>query len=352
MASKKSVKIGEVTIGGGAPVAIQTMCSSKTADVAATLAQIRAQAEAGCHITRVAIPNKEAALALTNITKESPLPVVADIHFDHRLAIMAIAGGAAEVRINPGNIGSKERVAEVVKAAKEAGIPIRIGVNSGSLPTNLRHLPLAEGLVRAALDEIKVLEDLDFSAIKISIKATDVMTTVKAYRELSRAVDYPLHLGLTESGTLLNGAIRSSAALAILLSSGIGDTIRVSLASDPVKEVLVAKELLRSLGLYTGGAVVHACPTCARCHGSVWRLAEELEGRLASFKSARTINLAVMGCEVNGPGEAALADMGMALKGNKEAMLFVKGEVVASGPENDILEKLIENVENLNAKII
>ncbi len=350
MGSPKSVKIGTVTIGGGAPIAIQTMCSTKTADVAATLAQIKAQAKAGCHVTRVAIPNKEAALALSAITKESPLPIVADIHFDYRLALMSIDGGAAEVRINPGNIGAKERVAEVVKAAKAADIPIRIGVNSGSLPQNLRHLPLSEGLVQAALDEIKVLEDLDFSAIKISIKATDVLTTVKAYRKLHTLCDYPLHLGLTESGTLLNGAIRSSAALAILLSEGIGDTIRVSLASDPIKEVLVAKELLRSLDLYQGGVVVHACPTCARCHGSVWQMAEKLEERLATFKSKRTINLAVMGCEVNGPGEAALADMGMAMKGNKEAILFVKGEMVASGPEEEIFNKLIEKVENYYAE--
>lgn len=342
----RQVKIGSVAVGGGAPVSIQSMCSTPTADVSATLEQICAQAAAGCDITRVAIPNMEAARALGEITAQSPIPVVADIHFDYRLALASIEGGAAEVRINPGNIGAAERVAQVVAAAKEAHIPIRIGVNGGSLPDHLRSRPLADAMVEAALSHIRILEDLDFHDIKVSMKATNLQATVAAYQKLAKICDYPLHLGLTESGTLLNGAIRSSAALAILLNQGIGDTIRVSLASDPVQEVLVAKELLRALDLYQGGVVVHACPTCARCHGSVWQLAKRLEDELAAVKTARTVNLAVMGCEVNGPGEASMADMGMALKGHREAILFIKGQLAATGTEEEICQQLLEKVRN------
>lgn len=340
----RQVKIGKVLVGGGAPIAIQTMCSTPTADTEATLKQIAEQAAAGCDITRVAIPNRDAALALKEITDKSPLPVVADIHFDYRLALTSIESGAAEVRINPGNIGEKDRVIQVIDAARAANIPIRIGVNGGSLPAHLKDRPLNEAMVEAALEHVRILEDLHFYDTKISIKATDLNATVSAYEQLHKICDYPLHLGLTESGTLLNGAIRSSAALAILLHQGIGDTIRISLASDPVQEVLVAKELLRSLGLYHGGVVVHACPTCARCHGSVWQFAERAEKDLATIKTKETVNLAIMGCEVNGPGEAAAAHLGIAMKGHNEAMLFSKGTIIATGPEEEIYRKLIANV--------
>ncbi len=320
----RTVQLGAVSVGGDAPISIQSMCSTDTRDVATTGAQIRALAEAGCEIVRVAVPDAEALAALEPICAASPLPVVADIHFDHRLALGAIERGAAGLRYNPGNIGSPERVRELARAAGARGVPIRIGVNAGSLERELlaRHGGrTAEALCESALAHAALLEEVGFSEIKLSLKASDPLTTVAAYRLCAARCDYPLHLGLTEAGTLVAGAVRSSLALGLLLAEGIGDTIRISLSADPVEEVWVARQLLRALGLRREGLELVSCPRCGRSTVEVHGMAERVERRLRHLREPITV--AVMGCEVNGPGEASAADLGIA--GARGGWLLFRG---------------------------
>ena len=344
----RTVKIGNVTIGGDNPVAIQSMCNTKTEDVKATAAQILQLEAAGCDIIRVAVPTMEAAQALTEIKKQIHIPLVADIHFDYRLAIAAIEHGADKVRINPGNIGSEERVRAVVEKAKEYGVPIRVGVNSGSLEKPLiekygGHVT-AEGLVESALDKAAMLEKMDFHDIVISIKSSDVLMCVKAHELLAQRADYPLHIGITEAGTLISGNIKSAAGLGIMLHEGLGNTIRVSLTGDPVEEVKSAKILLRTLGLRKGGIEVVSCPTCGRTKIDLIGLANQVENMVQSFDLY--IKVAVMGCVVNGPGEAREADIGIA-GGDGVGLLFEKGQQVAKLPYDQLLQALLERIETL-----
>src|SRR5919202_211107 len=305
MASERAIRVGNVQIGGGAPVAVQSMTLTKTHDVDATTAQIAALASAGCEIVRVAVPKTEDAAALPKLVRLSPLPVIADIHFNASLALKAIDAGVAAVRINPGNIGGPDKVAAVVNAAKAKGIPMRIGANSGSLPKHLEeiaHRDQAEALVEAALEEVRLLESLDFYDFKISVKSSHVPTMIRAYRMLSAEVPYPLHLGVTEAGTPYAGSIKSAVGMGALLVDGIGDTMRVSLTADPVEEVRVAWEILKSLGLRERGPVMIACPSCGRDNVGVQALAEKVEARLRDYP--QHFEVAVLGCAVNGPGEA------------------------------------------------
>ncbi len=345
----RTVKIGNVTIGGDNPVAIQSMCNTKTEDVKATAAQILQLEAAGCDIIRVAVPTMEAAQALTEIKKQIHIPLVADIHFDYRLAIAAIEHGADKVRINPGNIGSEERVRAVVEKAKEYGVPIRVGVNSGSLEKPLiekygGHVT-AEGLVESALDKAAMLEKMDFHDIVISIKSSDVLMCVKAHELLAQRADYPLHIGITEAGTLISGNIKSAAGLGIMLHEGLGNTIRVSLTGDPVEEVKSAKILLRTLGLRKGGIEVVSCPTCGRTKIDLIGLANQVENMVQSYDL--DIKVAVMGCVVNGPGEAREADIGIA-GGDGEGVLIKKGEVIRKLPEDQLLEALRQELDHWN----
>src|SRR5438128_4499376 len=313
MASERQISVGGVTIGGGSPVGWQSMTRTKTDDVEATTAQIAALASAGCEVVRCAVPKTEDAEALAKIVRLSPLPVTADIHFNASLALKAIDAGVAAVRINPGNIGGSDKVAEVVRAAQKAGIPMRIGANSGSLPkhlADLAHKDQAEALVEAALEEVRLLESLGFYDFKISVKSSHVPTMIRAYRMLSGKVPYPLHLGVTEAGTPFAGSIKSAVGMGALLMDGIGDTLRVSLTADPVKEVEVAWEILKALGLRERGPIMIACPSCGRDNVGVESLAEVVEQRLKAYPQA--IEIAVMGCAVNGPGEAGDADFGIA----------------------------------------
>jgi (E)-4-hydroxy-3-methylbut-2-enyl-diphosphate synthase len=325
----RAIRLGNVQIGGGAPIAVQSMTTTQTSDAAATLAQIRALAEAGADIVRVAVPDRDAAEALPAIVKATPVPLVADIHFDWRLALAALDAGIHGIRLNPGNIGKRERVREVVKAASSRHVPIRIGVNAGSLEKDIveKHgWPTAEGMVESAARNIRFLEDEGYREIKVSLKAHDVAMTVQANRLFSRQFDYPLHLGVTEAGTLLAGTVKSAAGLGILLGEGVGDTIRVSLTADPVEEVRVARMLLKSLGLKFGGATMTSCPTCGRCSVDMIPIAERVERRLSTLKGE--VSVAVMGCEVNGPGEASAADVGVAFGHNGVGLLFKDGKIV------------------------
>src|ERR1043166_587393 len=313
MASRRQIKVGGVTIGGGAPVVVQSMTLTKTHDVEATTAQIAALASAGCEVVRVAVPKTEAPGPLPKIGRRSPIPVIADIHFNASLALKAIEGGVAAVRITPGNIGGPDKVAEVVRAAQKAGIPMRIGANSGSLPKHLAEVAQrdqAEALVEAALEEVRLLESLGFYDFKISVKSSHVPTMIRAYRMLSTKVPYPLHLGVTEAGTPYSGSIKSAVGMGARLVDGIGDTIRVSLTADPVEEVRTAFEILKALGLRERGPVMIACPSCGRDNVGVQTLAEEVEDRLRNY--AEHFEVAVLGCAVNGPGEAGDADFGIA----------------------------------------
>jgi len=340
----RQINIGKVTVGGGAPCSVQSMCSTDSRDVAATLAQIDRLAAAGCEIVRCAVPDSEAAVALGRIKQLSALPVVADIHFDYKLALTVLDGGIDALRLNPGNIGARWKVEEVVKAARERLVPLRIGVNAGSLEKELLEKyghPTAEAMVESALGHIRILEDLDYQQIKISLKASDVMKTVAAYRLLAAQVDYPLHIGITEAGTLFSGTIKSSVGLGILLADGIGDTLRVSLTGDPVDEVRVGFEILKSLGLRKKGINFVSCPTCGRCRINLISVAEEVERRLQSVD--RDITVAVMGCIVNGPGEAREADFGIA-GGKGEGLLFRHGEVVKKVPESELADALVAEV--------
>ncbi|HWQ29239.1 MAG TPA: flavodoxin-dependent (E)-4-hydroxy-3-methylbut-2-enyl-diphosphate synthase [Dehalococcoidia bacterium] len=350
----KQIRIGDVTVGGDAPVRVQSMCSTDTADVEATLRQIRDLVDLGCEIVRVAVPDREAAEALPELARRSPAPLVADIHFDHRLALAAIRAGVHGLRLNPGNIRDPEKVRQVVREAKAAGIPIRVGVNAGSLPPLP---PLAEGelppplerrMVDAALWEIGILEDLGFDQIKVSLKAFDVPTMVAAYRDIATRVPYPLHLGVTEAGTPRAGSVRSAIGIGILLAEGIGDTIRVSLAADPREEVPVCWDILAALNLRRRGPTLVACPTCGRIEIDLIPLARKVEEHFV--RRGKPLTVAVMGCVVNGPGEAKMADLGIA-GGKGRGVIFRKGQVVRTVDEPDFLAALIEEGEKVIAEL-
>lgn len=339
------IHIGDRVIGGGNPVLIQSMTNTKTEDVKATVSQINRLAGAGCEIIRCAVPTMEAAKALAEIKKQIEIPLVADIHFDYRLAIAAIENGADKIRINPGNIGSRERVKAVVDTAKERQIPIRVGVNSGSLEKELvekYHGVTAEGIVESALDKVRMIEDMGYDNLVISIKSSDVLMCARAHEMIAEQTDYPLHVGITESGTLISGNIKSAVGLGIILYQGIGDTIRVSLTGDPLEEVKSAKIVLKSLGLRKGGVEVVSCPTCGRTQIDLIGLANKVENMVADIP--RDIKVAVMGCVVNGPGEAKEADFGIA-GGKGEGLLFRKGEVIRKVPEDQLLEALREELQ-------
>lgn len=336
----KEVKIGEKVIGGGNPIAIQSMTNTPTEDVAATAAQIKRLEAAGCEIIRCTVPTIEAAQALKEIKKQIRIPLVADIHFDYKMAIAAMENGADKIRINPGNIGGSEKVRAVVSAAKERNIPIRVGVNSGSLEKELvekYHGVTAQGIVESALDKVHMIEDMDYDNLVISIKSSDVMMCVQAHELLADKTPYPLHVGITESGTVNSGNIKSAIGLALILNQGIGDTIRVSLTGDPVEEVKSAKLILRTLGLRKGGIEVVSCPTCGRTKIDLIGLADQVEKMVADIPL--DIKVAVMGCVVNGPGEAREADIGIA-GGIGEGLLIKKGEIIRKVPEGELLEAL------------
>ena len=342
----KVIKIGNKVIGGGNPIMIQSMTNTKTEDVAATVNQILRLQDAGCDIIRCTVPNIDAARAIAEIKKEISIPLVADIHFDYRMAIAAIENGADKIRINPGNIGSKERVAEVVRVARERNIPIRVGVNSGSLEKELvekYHGVTAEGIVESALDKVRMIEDMDYDNLVISIKSSDVLMSVKAHELLAGKTPYPLHVGITESGTVTSGNIKSSIGLGIILHEGIGDTIRVSLTGDPVEEIKSAKLILRTLGLRKGGIEEVSCPTCGRTNIDLIGLAAQVENLVQNYDL--DIKVAVMGCAVNGPGEAKEADIGIA-GGIGEGLLIKKGEIVRKVPENELLATLKHELDN------
>ena len=341
----RQIHIGPVAVGGGAPVSVQSMTNTKTADVAATVAQIRALSAAGCDIVRLAVPDMDAAKALGEIIRGTDVPLVADIHFDYRLALEAIRQGVAALRLNPGNIGGEERVQAVVREAKAAGIPIRIGVNGGSLDKKLLQKygrVTAEALVESAMEHVRILEAQDFYDMKISLKAHDVPLTIAAYRLMSRTVDYPLHLGVTEAGTPTTGMIKSAVGIGSLLAEGIGDTIRVSLTGDPVVEVRVANEILKSLRLREYGPTLISCPTCGRTAIDLPAIAAEVEKRLEGIKAPITV--AVMGCVVNGPGEAREADVGIA-GGKGEGLVFRKGEILRKVPETELVSELFKEID-------
>src|SRR5512136_2956009 len=338
----RRIHVGPVPVGDGAPVSVQSMTTTQTTDVEGTLAQIRALAAEGADVVRVAVPDADAAAALAEIVRGTPVPLVADIHFDYRLALAALAAGMHGIRLNPGNIGSRERVREVVKAARERKVPIRIGVNAGSLEEDIvdKHgWPTAEGMVESAERHIRFLEDEGYQEIKVSLKAHDVAMTVAANRLFAERFDYPLHLGVTEAGTLLAGTVKSAAGLGILLGEGIGDTIRISLTADPVEEVRVARMLLKSLGLKFGGATLTSCPTCGRCSVDMIPIAERVERRLSTVKGE--VAVAVMGCEVNGPGEAAAADVGVAYGHGGVGLLFKAGQVVKRMKAEELEDALV-----------
>jgi (E)-4-hydroxy-3-methylbut-2-enyl-diphosphate synthase len=346
----RQVAVGRVPVGGGAPIAVQSMTTTQTTDVAATLAQVSALAKAGADIVRLAVPDAGAAAALPAIVRGTPVPLVADIHFDYRLALKALDAGIHCIRLNPGNIGSQQRVREVVKAARERHVPIRIGVNAGSLEEDIvaRHgWPTAEGMVESAERHIRFLEEEGYREIKVSLKAHDIAMTVQANRLFAARHDYPLHLGITEAGTLLSGTIKSAAGLGILLSEGIGDTVRVSLAADPVEEVKVARTLLKAMGLKFGGATLTACPTCGRCSVDMIPIAERVEQRLSRLKGE--VNVAVMGCEVNGPGEARAADVGVAYGHEGVGLLFRNGEIVRRMRAEELEDALVEEAVKIAA---
>ena len=345
----KTIKIGNQVIGGGHPVLIQSMTNTKTEDVAATVTQILTLEKAGCQIIRCAVPTMEAARALGEIKKQIHIPLVADIHFDYKLAIAAMENGADKIRINPGNIGSRERIQAVVDVAKERQIPIRVGVNSGSLEKELvekYHGVTAEGLVESALDKVKIIEDMGYDQLVISIKSSDVLMCAKAHELIAQKTDYPLHVGITEAGTLFSGNIKSAVGLGIILYQGIGDTIRVSLTGDPSEEVKSAKRILKTLGLRNGGIEVVSCPTCGRTQIDLIGLANKVEDMVQDIPL--DIKVAVMGCVVNGPGEAKEADIGIA-GGKGVGLLIKKGEIIKKVPEDQLLETLRDELLHWNA---
>ncbi len=344
----KTVQIGDCLIGGGNPIAIQSMTNTKTENVPATVTQILKLEAAGCQIVRCTVPNQKAAEAISQIKKQIHIPLVADIHFDYRMAIAAMENGADKIRINPGNIGGKEKIEAVIAVAKERKIPIRVGVNSGSLEKELiekYHGVTAEGLVESALDKVKIIESFGYDNMVISIKSSDVMMCVKAHEIIAKKTDYPLHVGITESGTIFSGSIKSAIGLGIILNQGIGDTIRVSLTDDPVKEVEAAKIILKTLGLRKGGIEVVSCPTCGRTQIDLIGLATKVEEMAANYNL--NLKLAVMGCVVNGPGEAKEADLGIA-GGDGCGVLIKNGEVIKKVDESQLLDALKYELDNWN----
>lgn len=345
--STRRVLIGSVPVGGGAPIVVQSMTKTDTRNVSATVAQIRRLEKAGCEVIRVAVPDREAAGKLGEIRKRIRIPLIADIHFDYRLALEALEQGVAGLRLNPGNIGSRERVARVVHAARERKVPIRIGVNAGSLEKALQKKyggPAPEALVESALAHVRLLEDLDFNLIKISLKASDPLSTVEAYQRISRVTNYPLHIGVTEAGPPFSGGIKSAVGLGVLLYQGIGDTLRVSLTADPVLEVRAAYHILRSLGLRRRGVEIISCPLCGRSQTCLLPVVRKIEAKVASW--AEPLRIAVMGCPVNGPGEAREADVGIAA-GKGMALLFRKGKVLRQVKEAEMVGALLEEAEAL-----
>lgn len=345
----KVVKIGNVAIGGENPIAIQSMCNTKTTDVAASVAQIHRLEKAGCQIIRLTVPTKEAAVAFGQIKREVSIPMVADIHFDYHMAIAAMENGADKIRINPGNIGSNEKIRAVVDCARERNIPIRVGVNSGSLEKELiakygGHVT-AEGIVESALQKVQLIEDMGYDNLVISIKSSDVMMCAKAHTLIAEKTDHPLHVGITEAGTVWSGNIKSAIGLGMILSQGIGNTIRVSLSADPVEEIKSAKLILRTLGLRKGGVTVVSCPTCGRTNIDLISLADKVQTMVEEFDE-KDLKVAVMGCVVNGPGEAREADIGIA-GGIGEGLLIKKGEIIRKVPEAELLEVLREELKKL-----
>lgn len=345
--NKRVVNIGGVKIGGDNPVAIQSMCNTDTRDVKATVNQIRALEDAGCELIRVAVPDMEAAEAVGEIKKQIKIPLVTDIHFDYRLALECMKNGADKVRINPGNIGDRDRVRQVVETAKERAVPIRIGVNGGSLEKELLQKyggVTADALVESAMRHAEILDELNFSDIVVSIKISDVPKMISAYKIFDAVSDIPLHIGVTESGTLKSGTLKSAVGIGSLLSMGIGDTMRVSLTADPVEEVYTAYEIQKVLGLRTSGAQIVSCPTCGRTQIDLIPIANEIENRTRNIKTP--IKIAVMGCAVNGPGEAREADIGIA-GGKGEGLIFKKGEIVKKVPENKIIDELMAEINKM-----
>lgn len=345
----KVVKIGNVAIGGENPIAIQSMCNTKTTDVAASVAQIHRLEKAGCQIIRLTVPTKEAAVAFGQIKREVSIPMVADIHFDYHMAIAAMENGADKIRINPGNIGSNEKIRAVVDCARERNIPIRVGVNSGSLEKELiakygGHVT-AEGIVESAIQKVQLIEDMGYDNLVISIKSSDVMMCAKAHTLIAEKTDHPLHVGITEAGTVWSGNIKSAIGLGMILSQGIGNTIRVSLSADPVEEIKSAKLILRTLGLRKGGVTVVSCPTCGRTNIDLISLADKVQTMVEEFDE-KDLKVAVMGCVVNGPGEAREADIGIA-GGIGEGLLIKKGEIIRKVPEAELLEVLHEELKKL-----
>lgn len=342
----KVVKIGDRVIGGGNPILIQSMTNTKTQDVSGTVKQINLLADAGCDIIRCAVPDMEVAKAIKEIKKNISIPLVADIHFDYKLAIAAMENGADKIRINPGNIGNKDRVREVVNVAKQLNIPIRVGVNSGSLERNLVEKfngVTAQGLAISAVDKVKMIEDMGYDNLVVSIKSSDVLMCVKAHEIVAKEINYPLHVGITESGTVISGNIKSSIGLGLILSQGIGDTIRVSLTGNPLEEIKSAKLILRTLGLRKGGIEVVSCPTCGRTRIDLIGLATKVEDLVQNYDL--DIKVAVMGCAVNGPGEAKEADIGVA-GGIGEGLLIKKGEIIRKVPEDKLLDTLKNELDN------
>lgn len=340
----KKIYVKDITIGGDSPIVIQSMTNTKTSDAKATITQIKALEKAGCQLVRVSVPNNESAQALGEIISNVNIPVVADIHFDYRLALESIKNGVHGLRINPGNIGNEEKVIQVVNEAKKRNIKIRIGVNAGSLEQNLLDSMgrTTEAMVESAFRHIKILEKYDFYNTAVSLKASDIETTIKAYELFSSKSDYPLHLGITEAGTLKAGTVKSSIGIGYMLLNGIGDTIRVSLTADPVEEIYVAKEILKSIGLDNESIRIISCPTCARTDIDIIGLAEKVEKATANIK--KNISVAIMGCAVNGPGEARDADLGIA-GGKSEALLFKKGQIIRKVDEASIIEVLLEEID-------
>jgi len=342
------LKIGKVTIGGDAPIVVQSMTKTDTRDIPATINQIKELEDCGCEIVRVAVPDNEAANSLASIKRSVSLPLIADIHFDYRLALTALRAGVDGLRLNPGNIGDREQIAIVVAAAKEKKVPVRIGVNAGSLPANFQtNAPLAERMVNTALEQIRLMESLNFDLIKVSLKAFDVLTTIQAYQMIADKTPYPLHLGVTEAGLPQTGAIRSAVGIGILLHQGIGDTIRVSLSAHPCEEVLVAYEILKSLGLRQRGPTLVSCPSCGRAEVDIIALAEAVSNRLEKIR--KPIKVAIMGCVVNGPGEARDADVGIAC-GKGKGAIFRKGEVVSTASEDRFLEAIMAEINSLDSR--
>jgi len=347
----KKIKIGKVEIGGGNPIAVQSMTKTKTSDIDATVKQIHELEKAGCQIVRSAVPDRESAFALKEIKRQINIPLVADIHFNHEHAIIAAEAGVDKLRINPGNIGDPDKIKAVVKAARDKGIPIRVGVNSGSLEKTLKKKYLghvtAEALVKSALKNVKLLEELDFTDIVLSLKATSVPLTIQAYQEIAKKTNYPLHVGITEAGIPRTGMVRSAAGIGAILSQGIGDTIRVSLTGDPLEEVRVGYEILKSLELTYHGVTIISCPTCGRADIDVVTIAQEIEVRTRRIKQPLTV--AIMGCEVNGPGEAADADVGLAA-GLGVGLIFREGQIVRKVPEDEMVEALMDEIESMTIR--